>query len=153
MTATDVTIRDMQDRDMPAVLRIEKVADDGVWTFRDFTVWRKHETAVLKVAEKDGAVIGFIIFHSPNHARLAILNLSVDPAFEDTDVADQLLQNAIDFLKERGFVMLTLEVEEEDEEGAEFFTRHGFIQEGIIPNHFGDGLNARYLELRSEKFR
>lgn len=150
---TDVTIRDMQDRDMPAVLRIEKSGDDGVWSFRDFTVWRKHETTVAKVAEKDGAVIGFILVFSPNHARLSVLNLTVDPAFAATDVKDQLLKSAIDLLEAGGFVLMTLELEEEDEQGAQFYERHGFTQEGVLPNHFGDGENARYLELRSQKFR
>src|SRR3954464_14081522 len=87
---TDLTVRLMFQRDLPAVLEVEQRKPDRPWTRDDFLpVFDDHKVDGW-VAEVDGTVVGHLVFRTDAEG-LTLLNLAVAPYWRRQGIAAAML--------------------------------------------------------------
>ncbi|HEX6986793.1 MAG TPA: GNAT family N-acetyltransferase, partial [Planctomycetaceae bacterium] len=71
-----VQIRWLIRRDMADVLAIERASFEYAWTEEDFLCCLRQRNCIGMVAERDGRIVGFMIYEL-HKARLRLLNFAV----------------------------------------------------------------------------
>lgn len=101
------------------------------------------EPRSVQVAERDGDLVGYAFVLPESFAYIwdaAVLNeIYVTPAVRGTDVADELMADAVALAREQSLPLdrLVLDVDRSNERARAFYDRHGF-------EHWGEML-AREL--------
>lgn len=152
-----VTVRRAQERDEPALARIDVVtwtsavspapppADAGSHVFFSD---RTPPDAVL-VAEVDASVVGWVklqpVTAMPSHAHVwEIAGLAVDPSAQGTGVGRHLVEAAAQQCRRRGARKLTLRVLGPNAVARRLYDRCGFVVEGVLRGEFL--LDGRYVD-------
>lgn len=125
VSASEIVIREARPQDEAACIAIERASFDDPWNVESFTrlvtVQREH----IRVAEWDGAVVGYWIgSRIDDEAELA--NLAVDPTRRRGGVGGRLLDH---FLKQVGAHERTtvfLEVRASNVGAQELYMQRGF---------------------------
>ncbi|OHE55513.1 MAG: ribosomal-protein-alanine N-acetyltransferase [Thermodesulfovibrio sp. RBG_19FT_COMBO_42_12] len=130
-------IRDMQEDDIPAILKIEQISFSTPWSKESFLneIYKKY--AFSKVAVFEGNIIGYICTNYLLHES-HILNLAVHPDFWRRGVATILMNESIRELKEKGCVFMYLEVRISNTGAQRFYERFGFKIETIRKKYYGN---------------
>jgi ribosomal-protein-alanine N-acetyltransferase len=132
-----LTIRDMQENDLPAVLAIEQISFSTPFSKEYFfnELYKKH--ALLKVAVSEGQVIGYICADYHLH-EAQILNLAIHPDFRRRGAATILMTHVMKGLKKKGCVFLYLVVRASTTGAQKFYERLGFKVEAIRKKYYSD---------------
>lgn len=132
-----LTIRDMQEDDLPAVLAIEHISFSTPFSKEYFfnELYKKH--SLSKVALLDGQVIGYICADYHHH-EAQILNLAVHPDFRRRGAATILMTHVMRSLKKKGCVFLYLVVRTSTTGARKFYERLGFKAEAIRKKYYSD---------------
>ncbi len=122
---SELTVRDMQERDIPAVLAIEKISFSNPWSEQAFLDEMYGKYAFSKVALYEGKVVGYICAHYMLH-EAHILDIAVHPDLRRRGIATILMKEAARELKKRGCVFAYLKVRASDAGAKSFYELSGF---------------------------
>jgi ribosomal-protein-alanine N-acetyltransferase len=112
-----VIVRDATEADLPAISEIQAAAPEASqWNPRDYLGYE------CRVAELEGAVVGFVVARAVAELESEILNLAVVPDFRRQGIGRQLLRDILDRHPGDFF----LEVRESNEPAKRFYERFGF---------------------------
>jgi ribosomal-protein-alanine N-acetyltransferase len=128
-------IRNMQADDIPAVLEIEQISFSSPWSGEIFFNELYKKYSVLKVAEFEETVIGYLCADYLHHES-NILDLAVRPDFRRRRVATRLMDEATGELKEKGCVFMYLKVRASNTGAQKFYERLGFKAEGLRKKYY-----------------
>lgn len=132
-----LTIRNMREDDIPAVLKIEHISFGTRWSRQSFLNAMYNKYSFLKVALFEENIIGYICADYLHH-EARILNLAVHPDFRRRGVATMLLNDIKSSLKNKGCVFLYLKVRESDTGAQQFYERLGFKIETVRKKYYGN---------------
>jgi len=132
-----LSIRDMLENDLPAVLAIEQISFSTPYSKEYFLneLYKKH--ALLNVAIFERKVIGYLCADYENH-EAQILNLAIDPDFRRRGAATRLMTQAMRTLKKEGCVFVYLVVRASNTGAQKFYERFGFKVEAIRKKYYSD---------------
>jgi ribosomal-protein-alanine N-acetyltransferase len=130
-------IRDMQENDIPAILKIEQVSFTTPWSEQDFLNEIYKKNILSKVAVFGVDIIGYICV---NHLAYEshILDLAVHPDFRRQGVATILIEKATEELKKRGCAFIHLKVRVSNTGAQGFYEMLGFKVEGIRKKYYAN---------------
>jgi ribosomal-protein-alanine N-acetyltransferase len=130
-------IRDMQEGDIPAVSKIERISFSTPCTDYFFLSEIFKKNAFSKVAVFEERVIGFIcVNYTPHESH--ILDLAVHPDFRRRGAASVLMDEAIRELKKRGCIFVYLKVRASNIGAQKFYELYGFKAESVRKKYYGD---------------
>ncbi len=120
-----VVIRRAVAGDLEAILRIEAAVFGDPWSPESFTPEFDDSYSWFRVAERDGAIAGFVI------ARIVarqgeIANIAVAPTHQGSGLGGQLLDAAIEATEAQDCEAVWLEVRETNEPAKRLYASRGF---------------------------
>ncbi|MCX5717157.1 MAG: ribosomal protein S18-alanine N-acetyltransferase [Nitrospirae bacterium] len=121
----ELTIRAMRESDLPSVVAIERLSFSTPWSETSFLneIYKHNSTAKISVAGE--RVIGYMCANQiadEGH----ILNLAVHPDFRGRGIANTLVKNIIEELKEKACRFLYLEVRASNNAARKLYEGFGF---------------------------
>ena len=101
------------------------------------------------VAERDGAVVGYVRLHQPgplpSHAHVLVVNgLAVAPEHQGAGIGRALVEAALDEARARGARKVTLRVLAPNHRARRLYDACGFVEEGVLRGEFL--LDGRYVD-------
>jgi len=132
---TEILTRKMEEDDIPAVLKIERMSFSTPWSEYSFLTEIYKKYAFTRVALSDGNIIGYICVNFVLH-EAHILNLAVDPDFRRRGVASLLMDEALRELKNVSCVFIYLEVRVSNVGAKEFYEGFGFKPASIRKKYY-----------------
>ncbi len=139
----DVTIRPMEEADLPAVLAIEREVFPSAWSPAIFRQELKDKDLahlfVAEVALPGGGrlVVGYACCWLVVD-EVHITNLAVEKTYRRQGVAHQLLTEMLNGAKIEGAQRATLEVRLSNDAARCFYERHGFQSAAIRRGYYAD---------------
>ncbi len=128
-------IRELQDKDIEILSRIEAASFSMPWSAEDFTNLLKHDYCLYLVAEFDGTVAGCCgMTISCNEGNID--NVVVAEEFRGRGIAGELLQELIARGGMQGVEAYTLEVRVSNSAAIHIYEKLGFVSEGIRPDFY-----------------
>ena len=143
---TTAQIRWLIRRDMPRVLEIEQASFEFAWTEEDFLCCLRQRNCIGMVAERDGLVVGFMIYEL-HKSRLRILNFAVCPEARRLHVGTQMVQRLVDKLSQQRRNEIVLEVRETNLAAQVFFRSQDFRAVRVLRGHYDDTTEDAYSML------
>lgn len=132
---SNIAIRSMVAEDLPPVLEIERASFTTPWSEISFFNELKNPRSIVKAAEKDGRVVGYVCASrilDEGH----ILDLAVHPDFRRHGIASALAGHAIEHLRSEGCKFIFLEVRVSNEQAARLYGKFGFQRIGTRKNYY-----------------
>jgi len=126
-------IRRMEERDLPAVLAIERLSFPNPWhesTFRGEIQNRSISYPWVIVREPGSHVVGYIIFWKIGE-EVQVNNIAVHPDFRRRGLGEALLRKVISWVKQQGAQYITLEVRQSNLAAQALYFKLGFKPVGI----------------------
>ncbi len=133
-----VTIRPMEDADIPAVQALDRLAFTTPWPPSAYAHELHHSPhSRLWVAEVEGRVVGFVVLWLVvDEAHVA--TLAVHPDFRRRGIARRLLETLLAAAREAGARLATLEVRAGNLPAQALYRRYGFQEVGRRPKYYTD---------------
>ena len=117
------------------VAQLEKLCFPDPWSERSIASELTNKLALWLVAEQHGLVAGYIGSQTvPDESDM--MNVAVHPEFRRKGIAEALVVNLCEALKERGSVSLTLEVRASNDPAKAPYEKLDFEQVGRRPNYY-----------------
>ena len=129
----NVHLRWMVRPDMSEVLNIEKVSFIHPWSEEDFIRCLRQRSYIGMVAEHDSRVVGFMIYELYKN-KLHVRRFAVGENFRRQTVGHQMVRKLQGKLSKQRRNKLSLEIDEYNLAGLQFFKSQGFIATGICDN-------------------
>lgn len=139
-----VHIRWVIRRDMPAVLDIESQSFEFPWSEEEFIRCLRQINCIGMVAEKDDAVVGFMIYEL-HKSRLHILNFATHEKFRRMGVGTAMLAKLAGKLSYERRNRIMLEVRETNLQAQMFFKSQGFRAISVLRDFYQDTTEDAYL--------
>ena len=128
----------MEEKDLPAVLEIERLSFPNPWqesTFRGEIQHRPISFPLVVVHQTLGRVIGYIIFWVIGE-DVQINNIAVHPDFRRMGIGEWILRQVIAEVKFRGARLITLEVRPSNTPALALYKKLGFKMMGIRKGYY-----------------
>ncbi len=139
-------IREFVPQDVKRVVDIEGMSFDQPYGMNMFL--KLHEMGVgFLVAEKDGYVVGYIIFLLKSENIGHIISIAIDKNYRRLKVGTKLLSRAIMILGNCNVDNITLEVNENNTAALEFYKSFNFTIDRLVPDYYGNNENAIVMNL------
>ena len=137
VTGPTLRIRDAQDADVDAIVRIERSSFGDPWSAASFRSVIAAERGHARVAERDGVVVGYCIgWRVGDEAELA--NLAVDPASRRSGVGARLLDDLLALADAAPGATLFLEVREGNAAAQALYRNRGFAAVGRRARYYAN---------------
>jgi ribosomal-protein-alanine N-acetyltransferase len=146
VTPADASIRRVERADLLSVVRIERACFSDPWPYDAFE--RLLDAPAFLVAERDGAVVGYVIADvTPNHGRDIghVKDLAVHPETRGEGIGRRLLRSALARLRGVGAAVVRLEVREGNSVARSLYADEGFEPIRRVSNYYRDGEDALVL--------
>lgn len=131
----EITIRKLQEEDIPRLAEIEAESFSMPWSARDFKNLLSHSYCCYVVAVADGQVAGCAGFS--NICGVAnIDNVVVAADFRGKGIARMMLQELIAAGEAEQVEAFTLEVRVSNAAAIHIYEKFGFVSEGIRPGFY-----------------
>lgn len=141
---TAVQIRWLIRRDMPEVLAIEQAGFEYAWTEEDFLCCLRQRNCIGMVAERDGRIVGFMIYEL-HKLRLRLLNFAIAADARREGIGAQMMLRLADKLSQQRRREIVLEVRETNLEAQLFFKAVGFMALAVLRDRYDDTTEDAYL--------
>ena len=131
----DIVFEDMVTADIPAVLEIERASFTTPWSETSFFNELKKPGSFVKVAKKDGKVVGYVCggwIIDEGH----ILDIAIHPEYRRLGIASALVSLIIERLKEEGCRFIFLEVRASNDYAKKMYEKFGFEVLGTRKNYY-----------------
>ena len=139
-----IAIRQFDAKDLEDILQIEKSSFSHPYNKSTFLHLLPAYNTGFLVAERDGKVIGYIIY-SADHSG-AIVSIAVNSTERRKGIGSKLLREAIRELISR-VKTIELQVSANNINASIFYSKHGFKPSGIMKNYYPDGSDAILMKL------
>ena len=132
-----LTIRTMRESDLPSVVAIERLSFSTPWSEILFFNEIYKQRSIPKVAVIGDRIAGYIC---ANHVADEghILNLAVHPDFGRRGIANTLVKNILEELKENACRFLYLEVRASNNAARKLYEGFGFSVVGTRKEYYGE---------------
>ena len=142
-------IRKFNPKDLKRVYEIESMSFTRSYGINVFQQLYEMGVGFL-VAEKDGYVIGYVIYWLKYQNQGHIISLAVDKNYRRSGVGKRLLIKAISSLSLLDIHTIYLEVKQSNQGAVEFYKKCNFKQDRIVPDYYnhGEGAIIMYLPLK-----
>lgn len=142
---SEVSLRWVIRRDLPAVVRIESQLFEFPWDEEEFIRVARMRNCICMVAVEGGdeAVRGFVIYEL-HQCRLHILSLAVAKDHQRRGIGRLMVERLVGKLNSDRRNSITLEVRETNLDAQLFFRRMGFRAESILRDFYDDSPESAY---------
>ena len=141
-----VSVREFCVDDLKRVFEIESMSFSTTYEINLFK--QLHDSgAGFLVAEKEGYVIGYILFWIKYENQGHIISLAVDKNYRRQKVGTKLLSRAIQVLMMCDIYSIYLEVDETNLGAVEFYKGFNFQIDRIVPHYYDNGNGAVVMYL------
>lgn len=134
-------IREVQEKDLPALYEIEKTLEDK-WSYEllknDFL---GNDFSYYLLGEKDDRIVGYIALMNIA-GEIHINNIAVDEAYRRQGIGEDLLKAGIDYYSREKLIGYTLEVREDNYPAIGLYEKLGFIGVGYRKNYYKHNKSA-----------
>jgi ribosomal-protein-alanine N-acetyltransferase len=123
----------MEEKDLPAVLAIERVSFPNPWhesTFRGEIQNRSISFPLVIVQKEDNQVVGYIVFWQIGE-EVQVNNIAIHPEFRRQGLGEALLRHALARVKQQGANFVTLEVRQSNFAAQALYRKLGFQPLGV----------------------
>ena len=133
----EITVRNMYRVDLPAVLEIAEQSFSTPWSLRSFEYEVGNRDAVLKVAELNGTLIGYVCIRSFLDIT-HVMDIAVIPGQRGRGVGSMLLNDALLEIKETrtDTQHITLEVRKSNIAAITLYKKFGFRETGRRKDYY-----------------
>ena len=136
----------MCEEDLDAVLDIESASFSRPWTRRHFLDEIVSSFGVPQVAfAPDGSVAGYLCLKIVLDEG-EILDVAVSDALRGRGIGRTLVQSALSICRERGVVLVSLEVRSSNESAISLYHRLGFRETGRRKGYYENGEDALLMD-------
>ena len=145
--AIDAHIRWWVRHDLHETLEIERQSFDDPWTEEEMIACSRQRNTILKVAEHNDRVIGYMIYGLYND-RFEILNLAVSRIYRRCEVGSQLVGELLNRTGKTSRTKTTAIIADWNLDAQLFFKSHGFeateVLRGYYDNNDADCYRMEY---------
>ena len=145
-------VRKFVPKDLKRVFEIENMSFDQSYGINMFQQLYEMGIGFL-VAEKDGYVIGYVMFWVKYENQGHIISIAVDKNYRRMGAGTELLLKAIGILSLLRIDAIYLEVRQSNTEAVRFYEKFNFIKDRVVPGYYesGEGAIVMYLPLNRGK--
>ena len=151
MELLHVTVREMEDKDLPAVMEVENLCFKHPWKKEDF-IHEIHENPysnpwVLELGNTDESVVsvvGFCVYWQTFDSA-TICQIAVHPYLQRRQLGSAMMDEIINDCYAKRVRTLTLEVRKSNVKAIGFYKKHGFEEVVVKPHYYEDGEDAIYM--------
>jgi ribosomal-protein-alanine N-acetyltransferase len=130
----------MQERDLKAVLEIERLSFSHPWPESTFSgeIQNLHISYPSVIVHRpDERVIGYVIFwYVSDEAQIS--NFALHPDFRGKGVGESVLRKTLDTMRRMGAVHVILEVRPSNTPARHLYSKFGFVPLGLRKNYYRD---------------
>ena len=128
-------IVNMNESHIAQVAELERICFSDPWSEKSVASELTNPLSCWLVAEEDGAVAGYIGSQTVMDES-DMMNVAVHPDHRRKGVAEALVAELVEALKQRGSRCLTLEVRVSNEPAKALYEKLGFEQVGLRKNYY-----------------
>jgi [ribosomal protein S18]-alanine N-acetyltransferase len=145
------SIREFQERDLPALYAIEQASHPDPWSAQML-----HESCVgegyigLVSIEEPDTVIGFCCARMVA-GEIEIVNLAVSPSWRRKGIASGLIRYLITDSRNKQVGRILLEVREKNSAALSLYKQAGFVADGIRREYYSNKDNAILMSLQLQE--
>jgi ribosomal-protein-alanine N-acetyltransferase len=132
---TEIVMRAMQEQDIPAIIKIERISFSTPWSEAAFFSEIHKSYSLARVAVSGDTIVGYIcVDYILNECH--IMNLAVHPDFRRQGIATILLEEVMKELRKKGCRFFYLEVRFSNTGARAFYERFSFRIVGIRKKYY-----------------
>ena len=146
-----IIIRDMEEKDIEEILKIEKQSFATPWS-RDAFLIELNENKLSRyvIAEVDGRIIGYggiwLILNEGHITNIAVLK-----DHRGKGIGNKILEGLIWYCIKENIDSMTLEVRKSNIVAQNLYRKYGFIDSGIRPNYYTDDKEDAIIMWRNNR--
>jgi ribosomal-protein-alanine N-acetyltransferase len=141
-----ITIRPASPKDLLTVYEIETQSFTDPYRLPLLHSLYQANRRTFLVAEKDGAVVGYVIVSVRNDFG-HIISIAVRPAERKKNIGSAIVNEVLLILKDMDVRLVRLEVRRNNAEAQSFYERLGFTQSHALEKYYGDEDALVYFRL------
>lgn len=129
-----VNIRNLEEKDLPHVAEIAQQSFTVPWSIKSFKKELLNDSSLLKVAEINGKVVGYVVFRRILD-EVELLSIAVSPPFRRKGIATRLIKETLNEIKD-SVKACFLEVRISNEGAIRLYEKLGFLRMGIRKKYY-----------------
>lgn len=141
-------IRVMEDRDVPAVARLEEEAFSMPWSEQALLESLHNGHSIFLVADADGEVAGYMGLYTVLD-EADVTNVAVFQKYRRQGIGRQLLASMMELAREQGICVMNLEVRAGNVAAIALYEQMGFVKLGVRKNFYEKPREDAWIMQRS----
>lgn len=126
----EIIVRELKVEDSAAVEEMEQQIFSDSWSEKSVLETVQQKQSVCFAAEKAGHLLGYLLaYHAADEAEIA--RIAVQKEARRQGAAGKLMQALEHYCEEHKMEKLLLDVRESNEAARSFYTKNGFVEDGI----------------------
>ena len=126
----EIIVRELKVEDSAAVAEMEQQIFSDSWSEKSVLETVQQKQSVCFAAEKAGHLLGYLLaYHAADEAEIA--RIAVQKEARRQGAACKLMQALEHYCEEHKMEKLLLDVRESNEAARSFYTKNGFVEDGI----------------------
>ena len=126
----EIIVRELKVEDSAAVAEMEQQIFSDPWSEKSVMETVQQKQSVCFAAEKAGHLLGYLLaYHAADEAEIA--RVAVQKEARRQGAAGKLMQALEHYCEEHKMEKLLLDVRESNEAARSFYTKNGFVEDGI----------------------
>ena len=126
----EIIVRELKVEDSAAVAEMEQQIFSDPWSEKSVMETVQQKQSVCFAAEKAGHLLGYLlVYHAADEAEIA--RIAVQKEARRQGAAGKLMQALEHYCEEHKMEKLLLDVRESNEAARSFYTKNGFVEDGI----------------------
>lgn len=126
----EIIVRELKVEDSAAVAEMEQQIFSNPWSEKSVMETVQQKQSVCFAAEKAGHILGYLlVYHAADEAEIA--RIAVQKEARRQGAAGKLMQALEHYCEEHKMEKLLLDVRESNEAARSFYTKNGFVEDGI----------------------
>ena len=126
----EIIVRELKVEDSAAVAEMEQQIFLDPWSEKSVMETVQQKQSVCFAAEKAGHILGYLLaYHAADEAEIA--RIAVQKEARRQGAAGKLMQALEHYCEEHKMEKLLLDVRESNEAARSFYTKNGFVEDGI----------------------
>jgi len=126
----EIIVRELKVEDSAAVAEMEQQIFSDSWSEKSVLETVQQKQSVCFAAEKAGHLLGYLLaYHAADEAEIA--RIAVQKEARRQGAAGKLMQALERYCEEHKMEKLLLDVRESNEAARSFYTKNGFVEDGI----------------------
>lgn len=147
---SDLTVRQATTEDIDFIANLEQICFSDPWSRESIREEiEDNDLAMYIIGEVEGEVVGYAgIWWIAGEGH--ITNVAVSPAYRKRHIGEAIVSSMVDFAKQEGISVFTLEVRVSNIPAQKLYGKLGFESVGIRPGYYKDGESAMIMWLTEE---